>query len=65
MSSRWKTALTFGGSLSMGGGLLYVALRGVDFSMIGEAFRTADYGWLAPLVVVTFVAHGLRAWRWR
>ncbi|MEO1076228.1 MAG: lysylphosphatidylglycerol synthase transmembrane domain-containing protein, partial [Bacteroidota bacterium] len=65
MSPRLKTVLTFGGSLVLGGGLLFVALRGVDFSAVGEALRTADYGWLVPLLAVSLLSHYARAWRWR
>ncbi|MEL6611098.1 MAG: lysylphosphatidylglycerol synthase transmembrane domain-containing protein [Bacteroidota bacterium] len=65
MSPRLKTVLTFGGSLVLGGGLLFVALRGVDFSAVGEALRTADYAWLVPLLAVSLLSHYARAWRWR
>lgn len=65
MPPRLKTVLTFGGSLVLGVGLLYIALRGVDFSAVGEALRTAEYGWLLPLLAVTLLSHYLRAWRWR
>ncbi|MEM6783932.1 MAG: lysylphosphatidylglycerol synthase transmembrane domain-containing protein [Bacteroidota bacterium] len=65
MSPRLKTALAFAGSLVLGAGLLYVALRGVDFSVVGKALRTAAYVWLVPLFIVSLVSHYLRAWRWR
>ena len=65
MSPRLKTALAIGGSFLLGGGLLMLALRGVDFTAVGAALRQANYAWLVPLVVLTFIAHGLRAWRWQ
>lgn len=65
VSPRLKTVLALVGSFVLGGGLLYLALRGVDFSSVGEALRTASYGWLLPLIAVTLLAHLLRAWRWQ
>ncbi len=65
MSPRLKTLLALAGSFVLGGGLLYLALRGVDFAAVGEALRTAAYGWLAPLLGVTLLAHLFRAWRWQ
>lgn len=65
MSARLKTSLLVTGSFLLGGALLYLALRGVDFSAVGEALRTASYGWLVPLFIATMVAHLLRAWRWQ
>ena len=65
MTSRLKTTLLVAGSFALGGGLLYLALRNVEFSAVGEALRTASYGWLVPLFIATMVAHLLRAWRWQ
>lgn len=45
--------------------LLYLALRGVDFTEVGHALRDADYRWLLPLVAIVLVSHWLRAWRWK
>jgi hypothetical protein len=53
------------GSFALAGLLLYLSLRGVDLSQMGDAFRTADYRWLAPLLGVTLTSLGLRAWRWQ
>ncbi len=52
------------GSFALAGGLLYLALRGVDFGAMAEALRRADYRWLAPLVGLALLSHTLRAWRW-
>lgn len=65
LSARTRTALALVGSFALGGGLLYLALRGVDFGAVREALRTAAYGWLLPLVGVTLLSHALRAWRWK
>lgn len=42
-----------------------MALYGVDFAAIGDAFRQADYRWLPPLVLLVTVSTLLRAWRWQ
>ncbi len=65
LSSGHKKILAAAGSFALGGGLLFLALRGVDFSAVGEALRTASYAWLLPLFVATMSAHLLRAWRWQ
>lgn len=48
----------------LGGGLLYLALRGIDFQSIVEAFRAADYRWVGLLVALVIGANLMRAWRW-
>lgn len=65
MSDRLKTALTLAASFALGGGLLWLALQGVDLASVGEALSGAHWGWLLPLILVTVAAHALRAWRWR
>ncbi|NBC16548.1 MAG: UPF0104 family protein, partial [Bacteroidetes bacterium] len=65
MTQRTRKWLAQIGSFVLAGVLLYLALRGVDFSAVGEALRTADYRWLLPLVVVLLLSHFLRAWRWQ
>lgn len=53
------------GSFILAGGLLALALYGVDLSNIAEAFREADYRWLPPLLVLIIASNLLRAWRWQ
>lgn len=65
MSRRLKSLLVQGASLVLGGVLLWLALRNVDFSALGDALRTANYWYLVPLVVLLLGAHLLRAWRWQ
>jgi uncharacterized membrane protein YbhN (UPF0104 family) len=65
VSPRLKTVLAVAGSFVLGGGLLYLALRGVDFSAVGAALAEANWWWLLPLLVATLAAHALRAWRWK
>ncbi|HLT46381.1 MAG TPA: lysylphosphatidylglycerol synthase transmembrane domain-containing protein [Rubricoccaceae bacterium] len=65
MPPRLKTVLAVVGSFVLGGGLLYLALRGVDFAAVGAALAEADWRWLLPLLAATLAAHALRAWRWK
>jgi uncharacterized protein (TIRG00374 family) len=46
-------------------GLLYLALRNVDFSGMWAALETANYWWLIPLFAATLAGHLLRAIRWQ
>lgn len=52
------------GSFALAGGLLYLALRGVDFKQVAADLRAAAWGWLIPMAFVTLFSHWLRAWRW-
>lgn len=52
------------GSFALAGGLLYLALRGVDFAQVGRDLARASWAWLVPLAVITLASHWLRAWRW-
>lgn len=65
MAGNLKSILvqTTGGLVAAG--LTYLALRNVDFSGMWDALRNADYMWLVPVILVTLLAHFLRAWRWR
>ena len=65
MSSRLKSFLAFAGSLLLGGGLLYLALRGADFGAVRDALRDGEWLWLVPLFVVSVASVAIRAWRWR
>ncbi|WP_263831519.1 lysylphosphatidylglycerol synthase transmembrane domain-containing protein, partial [Salinibacter sp.] len=53
------------GSFVLAGGLLALAVYGVDMSNIWTAFRKADYRWLLPLVVLVLGSNLFRAWRWQ
>ncbi len=53
------------GSFVLAGGLLALALYGIDLTNIWEAFRQADYRWLLPLIVLVLGSNLLRAWRWQ
>ena len=64
MSDRVKSALTLAGSLLLGGGLLWLALRGADLDAVARAFVTADWRWLLALVPLSFLSVVVRAWRW-
>lgn len=64
MNARLKGQLTRAGSFVLAAGLLYLALRGVDFETVGRDLRQANYWWIGPIVFVTLFSHVLRAWRW-
>lgn len=64
MSPRLRTGLALAGSFALGGGLLYVALRGADLAAVGGAIRDGAWGWLVPLALVTVASVVVRAWRW-
>ncbi len=65
MSPRAKSLLIQIGSFVLGGVLLWLALRNVDFSALGGALKTANYWYLVPMALLTLVSHALRAWRWQ
>lgn len=65
MNYRVRKLLTQGGSFLLAALLLWLALRGVDLSTIGQALRDADYRWLVPLIGFVLLSHWLRAWRWQ
>jgi len=65
MAQRVRTWAVWIGSVLLGGLLLYLSLRQVDFAEVAAAFRDADYRWVAPLAGIALLRHGLRAWRWR
>ena len=64
MSTRSRTRLFQLGSFALAGGLLYLALRGVDFDQVASDMAHASWGWLLPMAVVMLFSHWLRAWRW-
>ena len=65
MSPRLKSVVAFAASLVLGGGLLYLALRGADLGAVRDALRDGAWGWLAPLFAVSVASVALRAWRWQ
>ena len=65
MPARLRRLLAQIGGFALGGVLLYLALRGVDFAEVGAALRQADYRWLVPFAAITLLSHLLRAWRWQ
>jgi hypothetical protein len=64
VSPRLRTGLALAGSFALGGGLLYVALRGADLGAVGAALRGGAWGWLVPLAAATVLSVVIRAWRW-
>lgn len=43
---------------------IYLALPGLHLAEVGEALRTAHYGWIVPGVLVYFLGLWARSWRW-
>jgi uncharacterized protein (TIRG00374 family) len=62
---RLKSILVQAASFALGGVLLWLALRNVDFGALGGALREANYWYLVPLGALALGAHALRAWRWQ
>jgi glycosyltransferase 2 family protein len=52
-------------SLIIGGGMLYLAARKIDFGSTWSALTTASWWLLAPYFVTMAVQHFFRAWRWK
>lgn len=50
--------------LSIGLGLLWLALRGLDLSKIGQEFRQAKYFWILLSIIPAIIAMISRAIRW-
>jgi uncharacterized membrane protein YbhN (UPF0104 family) len=49
----------------LGGGLLYMAMRGVDFGETWEVLRTMEGGYLVLALVLVLISPVVRALRWR
>ena len=51
--------------IGLGVGLLYLALRGVDFDRVKADFLEANYLWVAIALFVALLSHWFRAVRWK
>lgn len=51
--------------LTIGLGLLYLALRGVDFDEVKKGFKEANYLWVGIGLAVAILSHWFRAVRWK
>lgn len=51
-------------SLLIGGAMLYLAVRRIEFSGVWSVLMRADWRLLAPFFVCMAVQHVFRAWRW-
>jgi hypothetical protein len=65
VTARTRRVLLHVGSFVLAAGLLALALYGVDLGTMLDAFREADWRWLAPLVVLVLGSNLCRAWRWQ
>ena len=52
-------------SILVAGLLIWLTLRGVDFSEFTSDLRNARYWWIIPVILITLLSHLVRAWRWR
>lgn len=64
MSRSLRNLATQGLTLGLAGFLLYFALRGVNWSDMGQAFQAAHWGWLIPIAFTVTFSHAVRAYRW-
>jgi uncharacterized protein (TIRG00374 family) len=60
-----KTVLKLLVGLVVGGGLMYLFLRGVDPEELKASLGEARWGWLVLCLVFTQLHYVVRAWRWR
>jgi len=44
---------------------IYLAFRKVDWDSLKNALARANYFYLIPIVAITFLTYGIRAWRWK
>ena len=51
--------------LLVSAGFTYLAVRGVDFALVGESLRDSNYWWLAPALGALTVGIAVRALRWQ
>ncbi len=52
-------------SVAIGGGLFYLAFRGLNPGRLADAFAKADYFWILPFLGTLAAVQLFRAWRWR
>jgi hypothetical protein len=65
VTGRTRRYLLHVGSFVLAAGLLALAVYGVNLGTMVDAFRQADWRWLAPLVVLVLGSNLCRAWRWQ
>ena len=51
-------------SISLAAFLVWLSLRGVDLAEFVDRIRSANYGWILPVIGVTLLSHWIRAYRW-
>lgn len=52
-------------SILVAGLLIWLSLRGVDLSRFLDSLRSAQYGWILPIVGATLLSHWIRSYRWK
>ncbi|MBK9447811.1 MAG: flippase-like domain-containing protein [Bacteroidetes bacterium] len=51
--------------LALGGLLMWLAMRGIDFTQVEQGFKDANYLWVAIGLAVAILSHWYRAVRWK
>jgi uncharacterized protein (TIRG00374 family) len=65
MSNQAKIAIRYALSGILTLFFVYVAFRGIDLEKFLSSLVKAHYLWILPMVVLIFISHLLRAWRWK
>jgi hypothetical protein len=60
-----KSTLKYILFLGLGGALLWFSFRNQNLLLLGESLKSENYYWVALSVLVSIVAHWLRALRWK
>lgn len=60
-----KRILTYGISLFLAVGLLWLVFKDIDLSQLAETIKKADYRWVFVSACMTLLAHWSRAYRWK
>ncbi len=65
MKKQLITILRYAFFLFVGGFLLYLAFKGIDFGKLIESLRNANYGWVALSLFFAWLGYFSRAVRWK
>jgi len=65
MSGSKKNKIRLAAGILISAFCIYLAFRSVDIHQMWQAFKTANYWYLAPACTILFFSHFLRAYRWR
>ena len=66
VTGRWSAhSLLLWAGLLISAGFTYFAIRGVDFSLVGDVLARSNYWWLMPAFGALALGIALRALRWQ